>query len=115
MIFYIQIYTSITKTPLDIFISGVFLLYRVAKPVVLCFGAVWVQLWCNWHGKDGIYALDGQIVVNSIERMDSIFPHGKDVHHLLPIRSQKPVLSAVEGLYPLSYGCVMEKLYFFRW
>jgi len=93
MIFYIQIYTSITKTPLDIFISGVFLLYRVAKPVVLCFGAVWVQLWCNWHGKDGIYALDGQIVVNSIERIDAIFPHGKDVHHLLPIRSQEFTLS----------------------
>ncbi len=34
------------------------------------------------------------------------FPHGKDVQHPRTIRSQTPVLSGDEGLYPLSYGCV---------
>ena len=58
-----------------------------------------MQLWCNWDGKDGLCALDGQIVVNSIERMDGNYPHGKDVQSFRPIRSQTP--------YPLSYGCVV--------
>jgi len=62
-----------------------------------------VQLWCNWDGKDGDYALYGQIVVNSIERMDGNFPHGKDVHLPRPIRSQ--------SLYPLSYGWMVGILY----
>ena len=62
--------------------------------------------WCNWGGKDGFSALGGQFLVNSIERMDDIFPHGKDLHLCRPIRSQM--------LYPLSYGCVMGRLYLFR-
>jgi len=51
--------------------------------------------------------------------MDTVFPHIKDVQFSRPIRSQTPVLSLsiplrftqdklVEGLYPLSYGCVWE-------
>ena len=49
---------------------------RVANPleVIDISGVVLVQLWCNWHGKDGYCALDGQNVVLSIERMDGIFP-----------------------------------------
>jgi len=92
MIFYIQIYTSITKTPLDIFISGVFLLYRVAKPVEFMGGS-----WCNWHGKDGICALDGKNVVLSIERMGDIFPHRKDFQFFRTIRSQEFALGETKG------------------
>jgi hypothetical protein len=56
-----------------------------------------VQFWCNWGGKNGIYALDGLISVHPIERMDRNFPHGKDVHPSRPIRSQTPVLSTLSG------------------
>jgi len=68
-----------------------------------------VYFWCNWGGKDGNYALYGQIDVNSIERMDGNFPQGKDFQSSRPIRRQEFILSegaaAVEGP-PLSYGCV---------
>jgi hypothetical protein len=65
-----------------------------------------VQRWCNWDGKDRFYAHNGQIVVNSIERMDVVFPQTQDGHTSLTIRSQT--------LYPLSYGCVVGRLYLFR-
>ena len=38
--------------------------------------------------------------------MDGIYPHGKDFQSCRPIRSQT--------LYPLSYGCAVERLYLFR-
>ena len=60
-----------------------------------------MQCGCNWDGKDGLYALDGQIVVNSIESMDGYYSHGKDFQSYRPIRSQT--------LYPLSYGALLEK------
>ena len=94
------IYASIRKTPLDIFKYGAFY-YRAAKPVDL--GAVLVQFWCNWGGKDGFCALDGLFLVDSIERVEGNFPHGKDFQSSRPIRSQT--------LYPLSYGCVVGILY----
>jgi hypothetical protein len=57
-----------------------------------------VQL--GWKG--GFYTLDRQIVVNSIERMDGFYPHGKDFQFIRPIRSQT--------LYPLSYGCGINSI-----
>jgi len=59
---------------------------QAANPVDLVSDLV--QFWCNWHGEDGFCALDGQIVVNSIERMDAAFPHGKDVQLCRPIQDQ---------------------------
>ena len=73
------------------------LLDRAAIPVDL--GADLVQPWCNQDGKDGNYALCGQFAVNSIERMDVVFPQIQDGHPVHTIRSQT--------LYPLSYGCVV--------
>ena len=61
-----------------------------------------VQSWCNWHGRDGIYALGGQFGLYPIERIDGIFPYGKDLHLCRPIRSQT--------LYPLSCGCVCKTI-----
>jgi len=52
---------------------------------------------------DGNYVRYGQIVVNSIERMDMVFPQIQDGHPFRTIRSQT--------LYPLSYGCGIIKLY----
>ncbi len=46
--------------------------------------------------------------------MDVIFPHGQDIHFIRTIRSQEFTLSIAEGLYPLSYGCVVGKLYLFK-
>jgi len=71
---------------------------RAAIPVGLLvfLGATLVQ----WDGKDGFCALDGLFVVKSIERMDGIFPHGKDFQSFRPFRSQTPVLipaGEVEG------------------
>jgi len=63
-------------------------------------------LWCNQDGKDGNYALYGMFFVKSIERMDIIFPQIQDGQPSRTIRSQT--------LYPLSYGCVVERLYLFR-
>jgi len=63
--------------------------------------------WCNC-GAISMERMDFMLLV------DSIFPHGKDVQSLRPIRSQTPVLSEDEGLYPLSYGCVVGRLYLFR-
>ena len=65
-----------------------------------------MQLWCNWGGKDRFCALDGLFLVHSIERMEWDFLHGKDAHNLRPIRNQT--------LYPLSYGCMVGRLYLFR-
>ena len=56
-----------------------------------------MQLWCNWDGSGGFCALDRQLLVHSIERMDGFYPHGKDVHLPRPIRSQTPVLSTLSG------------------
>jgi len=78
--------------------------------MISVFGAVLVQPWCNQGGKDGNYALCVQFCINTIERMDGNFPHGKDFQFSCPIRSQTPVLSLVEGLYPLIYGCVVVKI-----
>jgi len=61
------------------------------------FRAVLVQRGCNWDGKDRFDALDGPILVRSIERMDGFYPHGKDFQSFRPIRSQKPVLSQSKG------------------
>ena len=80
------------------------ILNQAAKPVDL--GVVLVQLWCKWGGKDGNYAPNGQIIVNSIERMDTVFPQIQDGQSSRTIRSQT--------LYPLSYGCVVGRLYLFR-
>ena len=62
--------------------------------LVLFGGYSLVQFWCNWHGKDGFCALDGLNLAFSIERMDCIFPHGKDYQISRPIRNQTPVLSS---------------------
>ncbi len=63
---------------------------RVANPleVIDISGVVLVQLWCNWHGKDGFYAFCELFLVHSIERVDGIFPHIQDVQYSRPIRSQ---------------------------
>jgi len=45
---------------------------KTEPPIQLGWWLFSVQRWCNWGGKDGNYALDGQIVVNFIERMDGI-------------------------------------------
>lgn len=50
-----------------------------------------MQRWCNWGGKDGICAQNGQLLVHPIERMDGIYPHGKDFQSSRPIRSQTPI------------------------
>jgi hypothetical protein len=63
-----------------------------------------VQPWCNQGGKDGNYGRNGQIAVNSIERMDTVFPQIQDGQSSRTIRSQT--------LYPLSYGCVWEDFIF---
>jgi len=49
--------------------------------------------------------------------MDGFYSHGSNFHFSRPIRSQTPVLipaGEIEGLYPLSYGCAVERLYLFR-
>ena len=82
----------------------------------LILGAVLVQPWCNQHEKDGICGLDGLFVVHSIERMDGIFPHGKDLLFHRPIRSQTltrmvPITNLIlrahdladKGFYPVRY------------
>ena len=74
----------------DKLIDVFFILNRAAKPVDL--GVVLVQLWCNWDGKDGNYGRNGQIVVNSIERMGVVFPHIHDGQSPLTIRSQTPII-----------------------
>ena len=73
---------------------------------------------------DFVDSMNGRSSVDSIERMDGYCPHGKDVQPSRPIRSQKFTLSLsislrftqdklVEGLYPLSYGCAVGRLYLF--
>ncbi len=66
------------------------MIIRAANPVrlVVYFDADLVQRRCNWGGKDGFSALGGQFLVNSIERMDGNYPHGKDFQSSRPIRSQ---------------------------
>jgi hypothetical protein len=59
-------------------------------------GAVLVQSWCNWHGKDGFCALYGQIDIISKERMDIIFPQIQDLLFPRSIRNQKFTLSETE-------------------
>jgi hypothetical protein len=51
-------------------------------------GRFLVQPWCNQGGKDGNYGRNGQIAVNSIERMDIKFPQRQDGHPQGTIRSQ---------------------------
>ena len=87
---------------------------QAAKPVDLC--VYLVQAWCIYCGKDRKYANNGQITVNSIERMDRIFPHGRGLQLPRTIRSQKFILSSIRraNAYrrtnPLSYGCVRDDI-----
>ena len=59
---------------------------------------IWVQFWCNRDGKGGFCGLNGQLGVDSIERVDTVFPQIQDGQSSRTIRSQT--------LYPLNYGCV---------
>ncbi len=46
----------------------------IEPPNQLILYVVLVQSWCNWDGKDGLYALNRQFLVNSNERMDGFIP-----------------------------------------
>jgi len=76
---------------------------RAAKLVVLVgfFRRFSGGIEAQWCGKNGNYALYGQIVINSVGRMDGNSPHGMDGHFSRTIRSQVFKLSegaaAVEG------------------
>ncbi|MGB2954798.1 MAG: hypothetical protein WBB64_02390 [Anaerolineales bacterium] len=69
-------------------VVGYWFILEIEPPSQVIWDVFLVQFWCNWGGKDGFCALGGQIVVNSIERMDGIYPYGKDLQCCRPIRSQ---------------------------
>jgi len=76
---------------------GIPWIFEIESPIQLGWWFL-AQFWCNWDGKGGLCGLDRFSLVISIERLDIIYPHGKDVQSTRPIRTQT--------LYPLSYGYV---------